>query len=191
MPAEDWKDTLRCEFAELDCARDARRLAWLHARWVEEAPRSVAAARLLASLCGDEDDNTQVGASWLLRARLEQLAAEGEAVGAEFVAELARQLPAIRDPWARQHVCQCLGVLTIPARHALAFADFLRAAADAKPKFLRAWGLDGFVRLSWQHADLASEAEERLAAAEADDAASVRARARNLRRESSKRFGSR
>ena len=187
MPDDDWIETLRWEFAALDCRRETKRLELLHARWVEEAPRSVTAASRLVELCSDDDANTQIGASWLLRARLEQLDATDVDIGPGFVAELAAHLPAIREPWARQHVCQCLGVLVIPAPHAPEFTTFLRAAADAEPKFLRAWGLDGFVRLSWQHPELAAEASERLRSAEEDEAASVRARARNLLREAARR----
>lgn len=183
----DWLQTLRGEFAEYDCARAAKRLAWLHAQWADEAPRSIEAAQLLVPLCADADGNTQIGASWLLRARLEELAAAGVAVGDAIIGELATVLPAIHEAWARQHVCQCLAVLEIPAPLAPAFARFLRAAADAEPKFLRAWGVDGFVRLGWQHAEYAREAETCLARAESDDAASVRARARNLRRDQERR----
>ncbi|GJM21482.1 MAG: hypothetical protein DHS20C15_13970 [Planctomycetota bacterium] len=180
MPTPSWSDTLRSELAALDCVKDTARLEALHAELCDDAPRDAKLTRKLATLCADHDANLQVGASWLLRARLEWLAAEGVAPTPAFARTLADVLPELRDKWARQHLCQCLPLLAIPSDAAPAFEDFLRAAAGDPAKFLRAWGLDGFVRLSWQLPRLADEARDLLTRAADDDAASVRARARKL-----------
>jgi len=187
MSPTPWSAALRSELAALDCVKDIPRLEALHAELCDDAPRDAALTRKLAELCAVDDDNVQVGASWLLRARVEWLAAAGDAPTPAFATRLAALLPDVRDKWARQHLCQCLPVLTVHADAAASFARFLREAAGDPAKFLRAWGLDGFVRLSWQYPALADEARELLARAEDDEAASVRARVRRLAKEIARR----
>lgn len=187
MPRTPWISALRSELAAIDGVRDTARLEALHAELTADAPRDAALTRKLAELCAVDDDNVQVGASWLLRARLEALAAADARPTPAFVGKLAALLPELRDKWARQHLCQCLSLLDVPADAAPAFARFLRDAAGDPAKFLRAWGVDGFVRLSWRHPELADEARELLARADDDEAASVRARARGLAREIARR----
>lgn len=185
MVPTSWSEALRCELAEIDASKQVDRLEALHAELSDETGAAITST--LIQLCAADSAKVQVGASWLLRARLEQLAADERAVAPSVARELASRLPAVRDKWARQHLCQCLSILEVPATALEAFADFCRDAAASEAKFLRAWGIDGLLRLAWQHSSLTDEAVRRLDLAEEDDAASVRARARQLRKELERR----
>lgn len=133
--------------------------------------------REAVALCGSAEPHVAAGASWLLRAWAE---AEGVSVGAPLVRRLAVVLPQIEDHWARQHVCQALRSLRVPRPVAEEFAAFVRACVASERPFLRAWAVDGMVRLSAAHSDYRLEAEGMVAAALGDPKASVRARARHL-----------
>ncbi len=116
------------------------------------------------------------GATWVLRAWVEG----GADLDAAAVGRLARILPRIAADHARQHVCQIVRRIDVPARHAAAFAVFLENCRQSPRPFLRAWAVDGLYRLAVAHPRYAAEAELALRAAREDPAASVRARVRRI-----------
>ena len=116
------------------------------------------------------------GATWLLRAWLEA----GATLSDRQVVELADRLERIGSDWARLHIAQAVGSLPVPAEVAERFAAFLRGGLVSERPFLRAWAMDGMVRLAREHPDYSEEADLALHAAFADPAASVKARARRV-----------
>lgn len=128
-------------------------------------------------LCGSNDEIAQVGATWLLRAWLER----DPSCEATHATKLARCLEALISHHAVLHVCQSIGALKISrGKSAETYATFLRQGLGHRRPFIRAWATDGLTRLAEQHPTYAAEAEEAVARALEDGAASVRARARNI-----------
>lgn len=129
----------------------------------------------LVDAVGDEDANMQTGASWLLRYYVQ----EGHALDSRQIGRLAGSLDAMPDGFGRLHLCHAIGPLTVPARHADAFAAFFRDSARTSANtFVRAWATHAFYRLAQQHDRFMAEARALVEAALTDPAASVRARAR-------------
>lgn len=143
------------------------------AKRYEDDPGAVSRAVALAA---SADGHTAAGATWLLRSWLRG----GASIDSHDVVSLGHRLRAMTDPWARLHVCQTVGLLDIGPDVAVEFYDFLLEAASAPRPFLRAWGTDGLVRLAAAHPQYAQAAERALERAVADEAASVRARARQI-----------
>lgn len=133
----------------------------------------------LLELVSSEQIHLSIGSTWLLEALLE----EGNRLDLKQAARLGRSLEAIDDDWARLHVCQSMRFLDVPSRNTGQFARFLDRCFETEHKFLRAWALDGWWRLARQHERYLGRALEVLARGEAEEVASVRARARQLRRE--------
>ena len=136
-------------------------------------------AEKLVSLAGSPDANLAIGSTWLLKAFLE----DGERLDPVHVDALAGSLASVEDDWARLHICQSLRFLDIPADRARDVAAFLEGCLGSEQKFVRAWVIDGFWRLALQHERFLAQALELVGRGERDPAASVRARACNLRRE--------
>ena len=131
----------------------------------------------LVSLLGEEEGHLASGASWLLKSALEQ----GRALSEGQIEALADQLPEITD-WATQlHICQSVRLLTVSAGSAQRLADWLAALLDHQRPFLRAWSLDALGALAKAHCEHRPAFNVALALAQDDEAASVRARARNLK----------
>ena len=128
----------------------------------------------LVEISGGEDANMQIGATWLLRAYLE----DGARLGPTQVGRLAEFLGPMRDGFARLHVCQAMHHVQVPEPLAEAFAEFFRQCLGSKNTFLRAWAPSGFWQLAAQHARYEAEARTLIEKALTDPAASVRARAR-------------
>ena len=158
-------------------------LAGFDGREVETGRRIVAAHEptselfdQLLDLTADADADQQAGTTWLLKAYLEK----GAALRPSRVAQLGRLLDRLTGWEAQLHVCQCLRFFEVPRRNVGQYARFLRTGIESDVKFLRAWAVDGFVRLAEQHETLSKEAGRHVEAALQDPAASVRARARHL-----------
>ena len=146
--------------------------------------RSITAAREhssglsgeLGQITRDDDKNMRIGATWLLRAYLE----EGARLSAGQVSRLVDALPTMADGFARLHICQVMREIDVPPRHAEAFAGFFRACSQSENTFVRAWAPDGFWRLADQHARYEAEARALIEKSLSDAKASVRARARKI-----------
>ena len=130
----------------------------------------------LVDITGDEDKNMQIGATWLLRAYLE----EGARLSAGQLGRLVDALPAMSDGFARLHICQLMREVDVSPRHAEALAGFFRACWQSENTFLRAWAPDGFWRLADHHPRYETEARAMIEKSLSDARASVRARARKI-----------
>lgn len=134
------------------------------------AAKDVARADLdgLVALCDDAD--CAVAATWVVKA----LAEEGVAVDLRgVIATLGRQ-----THWAAQlHVLQSVRF----APDAVENVEDIRDLLNAKKALVRVWALDAFVRVADLRADLREEARALVSAALAGKAASLRARARDLK----------
>ena len=151
--------------------------------WLDELPEARGlteeVAQELLELTAIEPDRFAAAATWMLKALLER----GLVLERKQVARLARTLDALTDPWAALHVCQSMRFFLVPARNASQFARFLERCASSDQKFLRAWSVDGYWRLSQAHERLLPRALELLEQGANDPAASVKARVRNIRRD--------
>ena len=128
----------------------------------------------LVEIVGTDDANLQIGATWMIRAYLE----DGAQLESQQVERLSGLLAAMKDGFGRLHVCQCMHLIRVPDPLAESFADFFRTCLASKNTFLRAWAPSGFWRLADQHPRYEPEARALIEKALADPAASVRARAR-------------
>lgn len=123
------------------------------------------------------DDTVSVGATWLLRAWLE----DGATLDVAQISDFAARLAHLAAPWARLHACQSVRSLGSPdTASAHRIAMFLRDCRSSDRPFLRAWATDGMHALSQCHPVFEAEADRMLADAFSDPAASVRARARRI-----------
>lgn len=131
----------------------------------------------LAELAGDVDWRVSSGSTWLLLDHLKQ----GNGLSAAPIQKLVGSLDDLSHWSAKLHVCQSIRHLHLDAVQASRFADWLETMLEHKRPFIRAWALDGMVSLGTRFDSLSGRAAAALDAADKDEAASVRARARNLR----------
>lgn len=132
----------------------------------------------LIRLCFDPRPLISDGASWILKAEL-----EGGLRPSESQREaITHSLSKITSWQAALHLFQVVELLDLSATQAARFADWSRCYADHRRPFLRAWRLHATVTLNHQHPELGQDVRALLAEAEQDNAASVRARARQLRK---------
>ena len=132
----------------------------------------------LLALCFDERSAVADGATWILKAELE----DGWELPSDLTDYLAASLRKLHSWQAILHVCQVVEYLLLtPAQASLLMKWVRRQAGHSRP-FVRAWALHARVALGRRFKEHHDEAEQALARAEKDTAASVRARARNLRK---------
>ncbi len=122
------------------------------------------------------DESLQDGATWLLKHHLERKSPLDEARAKEVL----RVLPKLKSWVAKLHVLQCLQWMPIPARYKKKLETFLRACLQEENKFVRAWAYSGFCELARQHPEYRLEAQQLCQQAASSEAASVRARIRNI-----------
>ncbi|MCY3779186.1 MAG: hypothetical protein OXG78_02665 [Chloroflexi bacterium] len=138
-------------------------------------------ASLVAELCdfaGGDDHNLQTAATWLLK-RFGVTGAQLSPSQSEMLLRLLIQ----ETGWLpRIHVLQMMDTLVVPSSRAAPLMDALAAQARGANIFIRAWSVHGAAVLADQHPAYRDSVLDLLAAAEQDDAASVRARIRRTRR---------
>ncbi len=122
--------------------------------------------------------NIGAGATWLIKSALEA----GQQLSEPQRKEFFRRAPSTNGWAAQLHICQSIQFLHVPADHAPALLAWLSSLQESPRPFVRAWSIDALDHLASQHPDYALEAKAALDAAEADPAASVRARARQIRK---------
>ncbi|KLN59695.1 hypothetical protein WH96_16110 [Kiloniella spongiae] len=89
------------------------------------------------------------------------------------------------DQWESQlHILQSFEHLTITAAQKFTVENFIRLCLRSERKLIRAWGYHGFHFFSKKFPEYKTEAETIMQKALFDEAASVKARIRNLLRES-------
>ncbi len=132
------------------------------------------------------DETLQSGATWLFKRHL-----EGKGVGsnknfgsskinANQIVCLYKQLPQLKHWSARLHLLQTINVLPIDLAVKEIVEHFLRRCLTDDNKFVRAWAYNGFHLLQQQYPEYKPEVDEFFALAMRDEAASVKARIRNI-----------
>ena len=85
------------------------------------------------------------------------------------------------DHWeSKLHLLQCLPFLEISEEDCTGLERFLDACIKSEKKFVRAWAYNGFNELSKRFPRYREEVDSMLARASESEAASVRARVRNI-----------
>ncbi len=137
-------------------------------------------ADLITELCdfaASDDTNLQTAATWLLKHYGITAAQLSAGQTATLLGLLLRQ-----TSWLPQiHVLQILDTLNVPEALAEPLMRALRALAVSDNTFIRAWSVHGAAALADQHPAYRAAARELLAAAEREEAPSVRARVRRTR----------
>ncbi|MDF1778390.1 MAG: hypothetical protein P1V13_20365 [Rhizobiaceae bacterium] len=130
----------------------------------------------LIRLCCDQRPVIADGATWILKAELEA----GVQLSAPLIDRLIASLDDVQSWPARLHLCQCIRHFHLSPGQAFALRLWLGPLLNHQRPFLRAWALDGLCHLP--NAGQEPEILQHLDAMETDPAASVRARARALRK---------
>ncbi|QDT42198.1 hypothetical protein Pan241w_22790 [Gimesia alba] len=116
------------------------------------------------------------GASWLLKLYLE----EGGVLSPTEVKQVFQSLSEVKEWETALHLLQSLPYLTIGKRDVKQVEAFLRRCLTSENKFVRAWAYNGFYELALQHPQFKAETDQLLEQAIEDEAASVKARVRNI-----------
>lgn len=132
----------------------------------------------LVTLCFDPQSAVANGATWILKAETE----DGIRLAPELVERIARSLDRVQSWQAKLHICQSVEGFQPTADQADRFFAWATSLADHPRPFLRAWSLHVRVVLGLKFEKHLRAAQIALAAADDDKAASVRARARQLRK---------
>ncbi len=130
----------------------------------------------LIALCSAREEHMAAGATWLIKSALE---AKRELTPKQ-VETLIMRLPSVCGWAAQLHLCQSIGLLDIPAEQAGDIAAWIKPLLAHDRPFVRAWALDALSHVAARDDGLAPSFEDALGKAHDDEAASVRARARNL-----------
>ncbi len=130
----------------------------------------------IVRLCADQRSSISHGAAWILKAEAD----DGARFGTRVTGALVEQLENISAWQSQLAICQSVTAFDFDAADAASFCTWASSLANHPRPFLRAWSLHARVilgvRLRHPKAALLNDIE----AATQDDAASVRARARNL-----------
>ncbi len=131
---------------------------------------------LLIMLTSDPEPNISMGATWLLKAHLDQKNSFTRAQTAALIA-VAPDF----QPWQAQlHICQMIARMDVAPDEAAPLADWLTKLLTHQRPFLRAWSMDALCSLAAIHPGLAARARAAHKAGTQDPAGSVRSRARNI-----------
>ena len=126
------------------------------------------------------DVDLQRAATWLLKRRLE----EGNSLSAADCRAVCRGLPAKAHWESRLHLLQCIPYLAISEDDRAGLERFLDTCLASDNKFVRAWTYNGFHELSLRFPRYRERVDRMLDRASETEAASVRARIRNIRKRS-------
>jgi hypothetical protein len=125
-------------------------------------------------------ESLQAGATWLLKRHIENQHLPSQAQTARLLL-----LPDKLVDWqARLHFLQCLSHLSLGHADDAIMASFLRDCLVSDNKFLRAWAYSGFHMLAQHYPQYEKEAHHLLQQATREEAPSVKARVRNLLKDS-------
>lgn len=152
---------------------DARSAAALHPIYERHRAEENFVATLLAHFI---DVESQRAATWLLKKHLEA----GNSLSAAERRTVFGVLSAQVHWESRLHILQCLPYLDIREEDCAGLEKFLDACIKSEKKFVRAWAYNGFNELSMRFPRYREEVDGMLARAGESEAASVRARIRNI-----------
>lgn len=141
-------------------------------------PRNIDSVAQLLMIAEHDDTKMQVAATWLLK----QWHEEGVPEIAIAVADLI-QIAKDATYWeVRLHLLQLLASIHIPASSMPTLRKLLPGLMADENKFVRAWAISVFAAMGDQNDSLRKKVGSVLVDAENDEAASVRARVRQLRK---------
>lgn len=125
------------------------------------------------------EGESAIGASWLIKHYLDERQQLSKAQTRTVINTLANC-----EHWqTRLHLLQCLPYLTIEETQRKLVEAFARAGLQDVNKFVRAWSYNGLCLLAERFTELQDEAKSIVAMAMKDEAASVKARLRNIKTE--------
>lgn len=127
------------------------------------------------------DTSFQKGATWLLKAWLE----DGNKFTDDQIAQIYGLLLDLTEWESRLHVLQCMPFLPIGREQRRNVELFLRTTLVDTNKFIRAWSYNGFYELASQYPEYTEEVQQFFEMAMRDEAASVKARIRNIMKKGS------
>ena len=132
-------------------------------------------ATILAHL---RDANLQRAATWLLKRHLEL----GHSLPAGDCRSILGSLPVQQDWESKLHLLQCLPHLNVVEEDRIGVEEFLKGCVRSDEKLVRAWAYNGYNELALRFPQYREAVDQMLARASESEAASVRARIRNVRR---------
>ena len=122
------------------------------------------------------DVELQRAATWLLKRHFEAGNSLSRGDSRAILGKLSDQ-----EHWeSKLHILQCLPYLDIPEDQNIGVERFLDSCLESDNKFLRAWAYNGFNELALRFPRYREEVNLMLTQANQTEAASVRARIRNI-----------
>ena len=132
----------------------------------------------LSELALDDDLKLQSAATWLLKRFAEAGVTLNDSQGARLLQVLKRD-----SHWeAKLHVLQMLDRLSVPQEERGTAMEQAVAQTEESNRLIRAWSYHGIAVVADGHQQYRLEAQTWLSHGETDEAASVRARIRRLRK---------
>lgn len=122
------------------------------------------------------DNTVERGASWLLK----QYCDQNEALNKSTSSHIYRSLPKLKHWETKLHVLQSMAKLPVPKNLLNKVETFVRDCLNSPKTFVRAWAYDGFYQLALQFPEYQNEVKIFFEMAMRDEAASVKARIRNI-----------
>lgn len=152
---------------------DGKSAAALQATYERHCAEEDFVATILAQIA---DVNLQRAATWLLKKHLEA----GNSLADGDCRAILDGLP-VQEHWeSKLHILQCLPHLNILEEDSADLEKFLDSCVKSENKFVRAWAYNGFSELSLRFPRYREKVDGMLARAGESEAASVRARIRNI-----------
>ena len=118
----------------------------------------------------------QKGATWLLKKWLES----GNLITTDNVKNVFASLQSLNDWESKLHILQSIPYMPIEKEQKSNVERFLRTTITDSNKFVRAWSYNGFYELAMQYPEYTKEVRQFFDMALKDEAASVKARIRNI-----------
>ena len=120
----------------------------------------------------------QKGTSWLLKHHLNNK----YRLDANEVATIYSLLPKLEHWEAKLHILQCIPNMPIGEAEKENVEIFLRDCLTDDNKFVRAWAYNGFYEIALKYSEYKDEANQLFEMAMKDEAPSVKARIRNIKK---------
>ncbi|MDE0045135.1 MAG: hypothetical protein OXU19_04640 [bacterium] len=163
----------RVSLSEEIASWDGKSAAALQSTYERHCAEEYFVATILAHVA---DVALQRAATWLLKKHLET----GHSLGAAGCRAIFGALPVLEHWESRLHILQCVSCLDVPEDESAGLETFLDACLESDNKFVRAWAYNGFNELSLRFPRYREKVDGMLACASVSEAASVRARIRNM-----------
>ncbi|WP_395373621.1 hypothetical protein [Marinicella sp. W31] len=123
-----------------------------------------------------QDPKLQSGASWLLKQHHDS----GKRLDEQHITAVFNALEHLEHWQAKLHILQSMAYMRVAKKQLNHVRQFIQLAINDDNKFVRAWGYDGLYQLARQYPQYSDETREFFSMAMRDEAASVKARIRNI-----------